>query len=154
MAKLCKERCIVDEADKFCREHGDLLKCKDGHEILAATGLCKEDSCPPKEPITSANSDYNADTGNMDIQMILRGLTSQLSEGMADSLVKALANNSSGNGKAPPEFVKDPKDLEQSLGRFWRLFEGKSGFSYSYEYSEGPQAQENHGNGAGEQGQE
>ena len=108
MAKLCKKKCVIEEADKFCREHGELLKCRDGHEILASSGLCKEDSSPPIESVSSNNSNYNAD-----IQTILRGLTSQLSEGMADSLVKALANNSSGNGKAPPEFVKDPKDLEQ-----------------------------------------
>ena len=111
MAKLCKEKCIIEEADKFCREHGEVLKCVDGHDILAATGLCKEDSRPPSEsPITGG---YNAGGGNLDIQTLLKGLTSQLSEGMADSLVKALAGSGSSSGKAPPEFLKDAKDLEQ-----------------------------------------
>ena len=70
MAKLCKKKCVIEEADKFCREHGELLKCRDGHEILASSGLCKEDSSPPIESVSSNNSNYNAD-----IQTILRGLT-------------------------------------------------------------------------------
>ena len=87
------------------------MKCVDGHEIRAATGLCTEDSRPPCE--NPATSGYNASGGNLDIQGLLKGLTSQLSEGMADSLVKALAGSGSSSGKAPPEFLKDAKDLEQ-----------------------------------------
>ena len=74
------------------------MKCADGHEILAVTGLCKEDSHPPYEsPTTGGN---NAGGGNVDIQVLLKGLTSQLSEGMADSLMKALAGSSSSGKKS------------------------------------------------------
>jgi hypothetical protein len=47
MSKLCKRGCEVAESDKFCKDHGDLEKCKNGHYILVATNLCKEDNDPP-----------------------------------------------------------------------------------------------------------
>ena len=106
MKKLCKNGCEVVETDKFCKDHGDLQRCKDGHYILAATKLCQENDDPPYDRESVADVQG---TNQVDLKTLLEGLSS----GMADSLAKALSSSTSSTGKAPPEFIRNPKDFDQ-----------------------------------------
>ena len=110
MSKLCKSGCEVAETDKFCKDHGDLQRCKDGHYILAATKLCTEND-PPDGRENEPEAATVQGTTQVDLKALLEGLSGQITSGMADSLAKALSSASS-TGKAPPDFIKTPKDFD------------------------------------------
>ena len=113
MSKLCKKGCEVAETDKFCKDHGELQKCKDGHFIIAATKTCKESGdAPDLGEVVTNNATNTQGTSQVDLKALLEGLSGQITNGMAESLAKVLSSANSA-GKAPPDFIKDPKDFDQ-----------------------------------------